>query len=67
MYLGSAYQQGQGCEVDVDEAIRCYQRGAELKDPMAYSALARCYASGTGLEKSNEEAFKWNLRSAEAG
>ena len=66
-YLGFAYEKGQGCEVDIEEALRCYQRGAELKDPQAYLALGRCYTLGIGVEKSEEEAFEWYLKSAESG
>ena len=67
VHLGQAYEEGRGCEVDIDEAVRCYRRGVELEHPLAYLELARCHTAGTGVEKSDEEAFKLHLKAAEAG
>lgn len=41
----------------------CYHLG----DPSACVALAHCYTHGKGVEKSNEDAFRFNMQAAEMG
>ena len=38
-----------------------------IGDPSAYVALAHCYAHGKGVEKSDQNAFRYNMQAAEMG
>ncbi len=46
--LGYCYQQGQGCEVDVQKAVHYYQKAADQGSGIAELNLAICYLHGTG-------------------
>ena len=65
--LGTMYKEGQGVSVDLEEAIRCFRRGAELGDVQGHLALAQCYTHGTGVERSEQEALQCYMKAAEMG
>ena len=63
--LGDAYKNGVGCEVDVQQAYRCYATAATVTDPQApYLAgsialrLAECLEEGIGCEHDFERALE---------
>ena len=65
--LGMMYKEGQGVGVDLEEAVRCFRRGAELGDVQGHLALAQCYAHGTGVVQSDREALQCYIKAAEMG
>lgn len=65
--LGTMYKEGQGVSVDLEEAVRCFRRGAELGDVQGHLALAQCYTHGTGVVQSDREALKCYMEAAEMG
>ena len=65
--LGMMYKEGQGVGVDLEEAVRCFRRGAELGDVQGHLALAQCYAHGTGVVQSDREALQCYMKAAEMG
>ena len=65
--LGKMYKEGLGVSVDLEEAVRCFRRGAELGDVQGHLALAQCYAHGTGVVQSDQEALDCYMKAAEMG
>jgi hypothetical protein len=49
------------------DAVKCFQRAAELGDPMAMNNLGVCFAEGTGVARDATEAAKWYRKAAELG
>jgi tetratricopeptide (TPR) repeat protein len=54
------------CSADADMADR-YLRSAERGDVTAQVYVGALYATGVGLRRSDEEAFRWFLRAADQG
>jgi TPR repeat protein/serine/threonine protein kinase len=64
---GIAYANGDGVTQDLAEAVRYYQKAADLGHLDAMNNLGLCYENGTGVAKDEEEAVKWYRKAAEAG
>ena len=65
--LALAYEHGRGVEQDVDKAIECYRRGADLGHAPSQHSLACYYFRGDVLEEDYEKAFALCMKSAEQG
>lgn len=65
--LALAYEHGRGVERDVDKAIECYRKGAELGHAPSQHSLACYYIRGDVIEKDHEKAFALCMKSAEQG
>jgi TPR repeat protein len=65
--LGVCYQQGQGVERDLEQAVDWYRKGAEAGDGGAMAYLGVCYQQGQGVERDLEQAVDWYRKGAEAG
>ena len=68
--LGTCYDGGYyayGVVSDYKEAIRWYQKAAELNNSMAMYNLGIMYSNGRGVQQDHSEAFKWYMKSAELG
>ena len=64
--LGDMYKHGIGCELNAEEAFKCYTRAAKLgeKEPPVILGsialrLAGCYEEGFGCKQDFEQAFEW--------
>ena len=64
--LGDVYKEGMGCEPDASEAVRWYQRAAELaehEDVQVWGSsalrLGVCFENGIGCEQSFATAERW--------
>jgi|GEM_PF-1177434 len=64
---GYFYENGIGCDKDIEEAVFWYERGAKQQDPNAMYHYARMLESGTYLDKDVELAFEYYLKAAENG
>ena len=60
--LGNQLQQGS--PADQREAAICFQKAAEQGAVQAFTALADCYAYGTGVEVDPDESLRWLERAA---
>ena len=68
MLLGNMYAQGQGVPVDVREAIRWWQKGAEQGDVQCMSLLGSAYTDvHDGMTPDYNKAAFWYKRAAGAG
>jgi TPR repeat protein len=65
--LGQMDLLGQGCTVNVDAAIRSWQRAADLGNTMAMTRLGNLYAEGGTLKFDFVQATHWYERAAAAG
>ena len=65
--LALAYEHGRGVEQNVDKAIECYRKGAELGHAPSQHSLACYYFRGDVLEEDHEKAFALCMKSAEQG
>lgn len=65
--LALAYEHGRGVEQDVDKAIECYCKGAELGHAPSQHSLACYFFRGDVLEEDHEKAFALCMKSAEQG
>ena len=65
--LALAYEHGRGVEQDIDKAIECYRKGAELGHAPSQHSLACYYFRGDVLKKDNKKAFDLCMKSAEQG
>ncbi|WP_188112429.1 tetratricopeptide repeat protein, partial [Salinicola aestuarinus] len=66
--LGDAYggyKYNEIAEKDYGKALFWYQRAIDQGDQFSARALAQLYHEGKGVEQSDEEAFKWLLRSGQ--
>ena len=66
-FLGWCYEEGQGVEKSISEAVRLYQAAADKGEPWAQTNLGECYMRGAGVERSLFQAAKWFKRSALGG
>ena len=65
--LGVCYENGQGVEEDVNEAVRWYRKAAAQGVAEAQLNLGVCYANGLGVAEDATEAVKWFRKAAEQG
>ena len=65
--LGAMYYNGQGVEQDFKEAIKWFQKAADLGFSNAQSNLGMMYERGQGLEQDFKEAVKWYQKAAKQG
>jgi len=66
--LGWLYANGNGMNVDVDEALRWWQAAAKQGHADAQFAIGLAYITGEGgLEKNVDLAVRWFLRAAQQG
>ena len=66
-YLGVKYSNGEGVTEDKAEALRWYQKAAQLGDETAQFNLGVMYRDGAGVVKDAKEAFHWFQKAAEQG
>lgn len=67
LFVGIAYQTGNGVAVDFAEAAKWYRRAAEQGNPGAALLLGVLYTKGLGVKTDTREAFKWFREAAEKG
>ena len=65
--LGVCYDNGDGVEKDLREAVRWYRKSAEQGLAAAQYNLGVCYANGNGVEQDLREAVRWWRKAAEQG
>lgn len=65
--LGVLYENGDGVERDLAEALRWYRKAAEQNDADAQFNLGVCYFNGKGVERDEKEAVAWYRKAAEQG
>jgi len=63
--MGECCKWGKGDGLYFHRALRCYRRGAELKDNVCRCALGILYYAGTGVEQSYEKAVEYFMEAAE--
>ena len=61
-YMGEYLSQGNGVDVDYEEAVKWYRKSAEQSYILAEWELANCYYYGDGVTRNYEEALKWYRR-----
>lgn len=61
------YEDGDGTENDLNEAVQWYQESAGHGNAMAQFEIGWCYQSGNGVEEDQEKAVKWYRIAAEQG
>lgn len=62
--LGMCYQQGFGCEKDMEEAFNCFKSAAEAEPghPEGMDRLSDCYRRGCGIERDDALSLYWEMR-----
>ncbi len=65
--LGWCYENGEGVEKNMSEAVKWYRKAAEQGHKDAQCNLGVCYENGEGVEKDMTEAVKWYRKAAEQG
>ena len=65
--LGVCYKEGDGVELDFNEAFRLFERAARGGDEHAYLNLARAYTYGQGTDIDLDSALFWCEKAVEAG
>lgn len=66
MYVGEAYAQGKGVDVDYEKAVEWYEPAAEHGDKDAQYNLAVCYQKNHA-KQNHEKAVEWYLKLANEG
>lgn len=67
-YKAEDYYYGQnGQDVDYEEAVKWYEKAAELNHADAQFSLGYCYSHGQGVEEDDEQAVRWYQKGAENG
>jgi TPR repeat protein len=59
IYLGICYYKGYGCVKNYTEAVKIFQKLADLGDTYAMNKLGKCFYKGYGVELNYIEALKW--------
>ena len=67
LWLGRAYDEGNGVAKDSVEAVKWYRKSAEQGNARAQFNLGLAYDLGDGVLENPEEAVKWYRESAEQG
>lgn len=65
--VGSLYENGEGIEKDIGEALKWYDKGAKTGAPSALTAAARLYGLGAGGTNSIQKATTYMRQAAQAG
>lgn len=65
--LANLYEQGQGVERDLKQAIKWLRRAAELGDARGQYPLAMAYEKGLGVERDLFQVEYWLEKAAEKG
>ncbi len=65
--VGLYYEQGEGVDIDFDEAVYWYQLAANQGHLEAHYNLALMYANGTGVEQNGPQAYHLAKKSAILG
>ncbi|EGO62369.1 tetratricopeptide repeat protein [Acetonema longum] len=65
--LGIAYEEGNGVEKDLAEAIKWWKLSAEQGDSDAQHMMGNVYMFGYGAEKNFPEGLKWWKKAADQG
>ena len=63
--LGWCYQNGVGVEQSAEQAVKWYQKAADLNNTDAMFKLGVRYQNGEGVEQSAERAFEWYQKAAD--
>ena len=66
-WLGYDYQQGIGCEINLDSALYYFNTLAEQGDSKALMQMAIAYEHGRGVESDTVRAMDYYLRAGQAG
>lgn len=64
--LGTCYQRGYGCEVDLPLAFECFRSAAEMGHPEGMDYMSACYQFGHGVPKNDELSLYWKMRGRSA-
>ena len=67
VYLGAAYDQGQGIPQDYAEAAKWWQKAAEQGHAGAQYNLGISYGKGQGVPQDYAESMRWYRMAAEQG
>lgn len=65
--LGMMYRDGEGCETNNEDAVKCFRKAAAKGHVFAQLHLGDMYFFGDGVVTNNHEAVKWLSLSAEQG
>lgn len=65
--IGTLFEKGDGVPVNLDQAIRWYERSAKMGDKNAANRLGIFFATGKGIEKDPEKARQYFAKSVESG
>lgn len=65
--LGMMYYQGEGCETNNEDAVKCFRKAAAKGHVFAQERLGTMYFWGDGVVTNNHETVKWLSLSAEQG
>jgi len=65
--VASMYQQGQGADFDMQQAVYWYKRSAEHGYAPAQFNLANLYRKGEGMEQQDKTAFFWYRKASRQG
>ena len=65
--LGNCYENGDGVEKNLSEAVKWWRKAAEQGNAQAQCYLGICYYNGDEVEKNLSEAVKWYRKAAEQG
>lgn len=60
--LGYHYQNGIGCERNIDQAIEAYTKAGELKNGLGWANLGDLYYYGEWVEKDEDKALQYYLK-----
>lgn len=63
--LAICYENGQGTDVNKEEAFKLYKRAAEKGNDVAQNNLAVCYEDGTGTDIDMNASLEWRKKAAE--
>lgn len=64
---GNCFFSGEGVAQDYEEAVKCYQKAADLGHAEAQYNLGVCFSFGRGVVQNDVEAVKWYQRAAKQG
>jgi hypothetical protein len=65
--LANLYEQGQGVEPNLKQAVVYFQKAADLNDTRGQYQLAMMYEKGRGVERDLHQAAYWFEKAAEQG
>jgi len=65
--LAECFWEGLGVNVDISIANQLFETAGKYREPRGYANLATSYLYGRGIEKNEEQAFKYMLMAAHGG